>query len=135
MKDMMKMFKKVNTQHLVIGIVLVVMLFGCQCIMKKMKKSNEGFEEAPVGYEGDRIVVNLASWCGHCKRLKSSGELEKLKDEPDVPVEMNEDDDEANKKYGVKGFPSILKVTAGGEQIPFKGPRTADAIIEFFKNN
>lgn len=131
----MKMIKKVNTQHLLIGLVLVMMLFGCQCVMKKMKKSNEGFEAAPVGFEGDRMVCCLASWCGHCKKLKASGELDKLKEEPDVPVEINEDDDAANKKYGVKGFPSIMKVTANGEQIPFKGPRTAEAMIEFFKNN
>ena len=41
--------------------------------------------------------------------------------------------EEANKKYGVNGFPTILKVNGDGEQVPFKGPRTAEAIKDFFK--
>tara|TARA_Y100001970_G_scaffold293404_1_gene439986 strand:- start:2951 stop:3349 length:399 start_codon:yes stop_codon:yes gene_type:complete len=132
MMDVMKMVRKVKTQHLLVALMLVVMLFGCRCALKKM--GVEGFEEV-TGYDGDRMVCCLASWCGHCKSFKASGELDKLKDDPDVPVEVNEDDDEANKKYGVKGFPAILKVKEDGEQVPFKGPRTAEAMKEFFNNN
>ena len=128
----MKMVRKVKTQHLLIALLLLALLFGCRCAVKKMEV--ETFKEV-TGYEGDRMVCCLASWCGHCKSLKSSGELDKLKENPDVPLEVNEDDDEANKKYGVKGFPSILKVKEDGEQIQFKGPRTAEAMKEFFINN
>lgn len=130
MKSVMKMMKKVNTQHLLIALLLVVVLFGCRCAMKKM--GVETFE-APDGYDGKRVVFALASWCGHCKSLKASGEIDKLKEDPDVPVEINEDDDDANKKYGVKGFPSIL-IVDGEEKVPHKGPRTAEAIKESFKN-
>ena len=130
MKSVMKMMKKVNTQHLLIALLLVVVLFGCRCAMKKM--GVETFE-APVGYDGKRVVFALASWCGHCKSLKASGEIDKLKEDPDVPVEINEDDDDANKKYEVKGFPSIL-IVDGEEKVPHKGPRTAEAIKESFKN-
>ncbi len=129
MKSVMKMMKKVNTQYLLIALLLVVVLFGCRCVMKKM--GVETFE-APVGYDGKRVVFALASWCGHCKSLKASGEIEKLKEDPDVPVEINEDDDDANKKYEVKGFPSIL-IVDGEEKVPHKGPRTAEAIKESFK--
>ena len=136
MKSVMKMYKKVNTKHLLIGMIFLFFIFGCKCAMKKMNTGlSEGFKEAAVGYDGDRLVCCLASWCGHCKSLKASGELDKLKENPDVPVEINEDDDAANKKYGVKGFPSVMMVKEDGTQIPFKGPRTADAMVEFFKNN
>jgi thiol-disulfide isomerase/thioredoxin len=130
MKSVMKMMKKVNTQHLLVALLVVVVLFGCRCAMKSM--GVETFE-APVGYDGKRVVFALASWCGHCKSLKASGEIDKLKEDPDVPVEINEDDDDANKKYGVKGFPSIL-IVDGEEKVPHKGPRTAEAIKESFKN-
>jgi len=129
----MRMVRKVKIEYVLVALVLVAMLFGCRCALKKM--GVEGFKEVPTGYEGDRMVCCLASWCGHCKSLKASGELDKLKDDPDVPVEVNEDDEEANKKYNVKGFPSILKVKEDGEQVPFKGARTAEAMKEFFNNN
>ena len=132
MRAVMRMVRKVKTQHVLVALVLVAMLFGCRCALKKL--GVEGFEEV-TGFEGDRMVLNLASWCGHCKAFKASGEIDKLKEDPDVPVEVNEDDEEANKKYGVKGFPSILKVKEDGEQIPFKGPRTAESMKEFFNNN
>ena len=51
------------------------------------------------------------------------------------PIEVNEDDEAANKKYNVSGFPTILLVKGDGETIPFKGPRTAEKIIEFYKSN
>jgi len=132
MKAVMKMFRRVKTEHVLVALVLVAMIFGCRCVLKKM--GVEGFEEV-TGFEGDRIVLNLASWCGHCKSFKASGEIDKLKEDNDVPVEVNEDDDDANKKYGVKGFPSILKVKENGEQVPFKGQRTSESIKEFFNKN
>tara|TARA_Y100000389_G_scaffold120347_1_gene117667 strand:+ start:2440 stop:2841 length:402 start_codon:yes stop_codon:yes gene_type:complete len=131
MKAVMKMLKKVNMQHVLIVVLLLAVVFGCKCAMKGL--GVEGFEEVPQGFDGERVVFALASWCGHCKSLKSSGEIDKLKEDPEVPVEINEDDEEANKKYGVNGFPTILKVNGDGEQVPFKGPRTAEAIKEFFK--
>ena len=128
----MRMVSKIKREHVLVALVLVAMLFGCRCVLTKM--GVETFKEVS-GYEGDRMVCCLASWCGHCKSLKASGELEKLKKDEDVPLEVNEDDDDANKKYGVKGFPSILKVKENGEQVPFKGERTAEAMKEFFNNN
>lgn len=130
MNTLMKMLKKVNMQHLMIFVLLLAVVFDCKCAMKKF--GVEGFEEAPKGYDGKRVVFNLASWCGHCKTLKSSGEIDKLKEDPDVPVEINEDDEEANKKYGVKGFPSIL-IVDGDKRVPHKEARTAAAIKESFQ--
>jgi thiol-disulfide isomerase/thioredoxin len=131
MKSVMKMMKKINTRQLIVVLMVTLLLFGCKCAFKSMNV--EAFEEV-TGFDGSRMVVNLASWCGHCKSFKASGEIEKLK-ELDLPVEVNEDDDAANKKYGVKGFPSIMKVSEDGNQVPFKGPRTADAIEKFFNSN
>lgn len=133
MKAVTKMLKKINSQHVLLALVLVVVLFSCKCTMNWLNK--EHYEEVPKGYDGERVVFALASWCGHCKKLKESGVVDELKEDPNVPVEVNEDDEEANKKYEVQGFPTILKVKEDGEQVPFKGPRTAEAIKEFFNKN
>ncbi len=111
---------------LLIVLLLIVLLFGCKCVMKTLKV--EGFEEN----NKKRIVFLLASWCGHCKTLKKSGVIDELKNDNEVEVEVNEDNDKANKKYNVNGFPSILKVNSNGDQVTFKGSRTAEKIKEFY---
>lgn len=137
LNKMMKMMKKLNVNLLLVGLLVLMVLFGCGCMLKKM--TTEGFTSpegnVPQGYDGKRIAFVLASWCGHCKSLKESGVVDEVVAAKDVKVEVNEDDEAANKKYNVSGFPTILLVKENGETLPFKGPRTAEKIIEFFKSN
>lgn len=137
LNKMMKMMKKLNVNLLLVGLLVLMVLFGCGCMLKKM--TTEGFTSpegnVPQGYDGKRIAFVLASWCGHCKSLKESGVVDEVVAAKDVKVEVNEDDEAANKKYNVSGFPTILLVKGDGETVPFKGPRTAEKIIEFFKSN
>lgn len=137
LNKMMKMMKKLNVNLLLVGLLVLMVLFGCGCMLKKM--TTEGFTSpegnVPQGYGGKRIAFVLASWCGHCKSLKESGVVDEVVAAKDVKVEVNEDDEAANKKYNVSGFPTILLVKGDGETVPFKGPRTAEKIIEFFKSN
>ena len=44
------------------------------------QQSNNGGTGAPVGTMStqDGVAFILADWCGHCKHLKQSGEIEKL---------------------------------------------------------
>ena len=137
LNKMMKMMKNLNVNLLLVGLLVLMVLFGCGCMLKKM--TTEGFTSpegnVPQGYDGKRIAFVLASWCGHCKKLKESGVVDEVVAAEDVKVEVNEDDEAANKKYNVSGFPTILLVKGDGETVPFKGPRTAEKIIEFFKSN
>lgn len=108
-----------------VGVFVALVLFFF--VFPRVK---EGFS----GADDKKLVFNLASWCGHCTNLKNSGELEKIKNDPDVNVEINEDDKEADKKYGCEGFPCI-KLAKGGAYQEYSGERTAKAFKEFFKGN
>jgi len=81
--------------------------------------------------KGDCVIAVLAPWCGHCKRLKESGELENvgkkiqvlvLDDKhPETPIVMNE--------LKSQGFPTI-GMLKNGTLRNYDGPRDASSIMD-----
>ena len=43
-------------------------------------------------------------------------------------------DSELCNKYNVRGYPTLLYFSKSGQQVPFQGQRTEEALIEFFTN-
>ena len=83
-----------------------------------------------------KIVCVLASWCGHCKTFKKDV-LAPLRDQhPNIPIEVYEDDKDAEKRFNVSGFPTIILVLNGQDDpIPLNEPRTVEGLVNFYKNN
>jgi len=77
------------------------------------------------------IVAVLADWCGHCRSLKASGELDSLAE--DVKVFMMTDKHPEAKvlmeSTGSRGFPTIVLVNNGKKSL-YQGERTAQAILK-----
>uniref|UniRef100_A0AC35U9B3 Protein disulfide-isomerase n=1 Tax=Rhabditophanes sp. KR3021 TaxID=114890 RepID=A0AC35U9B3_9BILA len=90
-------------------------------------------------YTGDKeiiLVVFHAKWCGHCKNLMP--ELEKaakvLKGDG---IEIAKVDATEEKKladqFNVKGFPTI-KIMRNGRRFDYDGPREAQGIIKYMRD-
>ena len=81
----------------------------------------------------DACIFVLADWCGHCTRLKESGDLEVLS--KDVPVRIFDDKHpEAQtimQEVKSQGFPTIA-LMKNGKLSNYEGPREADSIRAAF---
>lgn len=73
-------------------------------------------------------MVHMADWCGHCKHLKESRELEKLAFNGCIVFVLKEGP--LTKHYKIKGFPTIVCIK-NGKEVQYEGPRTADSILRF----
>jgi len=80
--------------------------------------------------KGSSIVLVHADWCGHCKRLKESGELEKLSRTHAVVIASDENNyaSKVMNKYNSRGFPTLLVMHKNGKVEPYNGDRTAAEI-------
>ena len=76
------------------------------------------------------LICILAPWCGHCKRLKESGELEKLSRTHSVVIasDENEHASKVMNKYKSRGFPTLLVMHQSGKVQPYNGDRIASEI-------
>ena len=79
----------------------------------------------------NKIILFSADWCGHCKRLKESGELEKLSRTHSVVIasDENEHASKVMNKYKSRGFPTLLVMHKSGKVQPYNGDRTASEIV------
>ncbi|PZC76601.1 hypothetical protein B5X24_HaOG204369 [Helicoverpa armigera] len=77
------------------------------------------------------LVEFYAPWCGHCKNLVP--EYKKTADALKGMVKVGALDADQYKsfakKYGVTGFPTI-KIFTGSQHTPYKGSRTASAMVD-----
>eukprot|EP00752_Nemacystus_decipiens_P007504 g6705.t1 len=85
------------------------------------------------------VVEFYAPWCGHCKKLfpeytKASIELKGI--DPEIKLGKLDMDDATNKpvggKFGVRGYPT-LKIFRNGEASDYSGPRDAEGIVKYLK--
>jgi len=110
--------------RITVAIVVALVLLVAVLFVKKLRKSSvEGFE--------DGFVAVTADWCGHCKNLKRSGELDTLA--RSVPVLVLDENDpgaaDVMSKLGAKGYPA-LGFVSGSEYTPYSGPRKAADILK-----
>ena len=73
----------------------------------------------------------LADWCGHCKRLKESGELDKVSMTNPVVVATDENKHISSvmNEYKSRGFPTLLTMKKSGMVKSYDGPRSASEIV------
>lgn len=118
---------------------------GCQRPVRKEDKK----EDRKVTFSADtkdsvdnKIYNFNTSWCGYSvrfqpewnnvmKRINNDKEISNAK-AYDVKCDQ-EENEELCAKYGIEGFPTVV-LEKGDRRIMYNGPRTADAIIEQFKN-
>ena len=91
------------------------------------------------GFEGRKTLLLLhMEKCPHCVELMPEwNKFTKMNDTSiqTKSVEMNEDKSLV-KKYDVEGFPTILLLNSNGDKIKtYEGPRTAEGLLEFCRQN
>ncbi|PWA01489.1 hypothetical protein BB558_002416 [Smittium angustum] len=100
------------------------------------------FEKIVMDTKKDVLIEFYAPWCGHCKKLEPTytklGELSSKFDnlviakmdatENDIPVD--------NEKFNIAGFPTIMLVKGGSNDIvEYTGTRAMSSIISFIELN
>eukprot|EP00186_Timspurckia_oligopyrenoides_P002828 CAMPEP_0182443714 /NCGR_PEP_ID=MMETSP1172-20130603/2370_1 /TAXON_ID=708627 /ORGANISM="Timspurckia oligopyrenoides, Strain CCMP3278" /LENGTH=498 /DNA_ID=CAMNT_0024639071 /DNA_START=108 /DNA_END=1604 /DNA_ORIENTATION=+ len=98
------------------------------------------WEEIVEDPEKDVLVMQMAPWCGHCKKLKPTWEKlgEDLKGDENVVIAMMDaTENEAPKAVRAKGFPTIHFYPAGKVQqgIEYKGDRSEEDLISFISKH
>lgn len=81
------------------------------------------------------LVVLSAPWCGHCKRLDPIL--------PELAAKMGEDalvakidatlSAAASSDFQVQGYPTLVRVSPGGQRTPYNGDRSLENMAEFLK--
>ncbi len=121
---------------MIIGAIILIYI-----VYKKYLK--EGFESSPSAFESDltddtKLVLFYADWCGHCKKFKPDWE-EAAKEAnaggKKIMISVNvggkdEDSGKLSEKYGVDGFPSVIKFSKGSKTGDYDGPRTKEGLLE-----
>jgi protein disulfide-isomerase len=116
-----------NIIYIAIGVLIVFLLlkkknkFSASSESYSMDNSNTG------NISDDSVLIFHAPWCGHCK--KSMGEFKNsvLKGRGKVILINTDENPDLVKKYGVQGFPTIMK----GDRTLYTGQRTSSDIINF----
>ena len=78
------------------------------------------------------LICLLADWCGHCKRLKESGELDKVSMTNPVVIASDENDHTSSimNEYKSGGFPTLLVMKKSGMVKPYDGQRMSQEIVK-----
>ncbi len=116
---------------------------ACTCSDVQVSSNNEGIINVSDNEDPEKkakfvcrqtgkgvLICILAPWCGHCKRLKESGELEKLSRTHAVVIASDENNyaSKVMNKYNSRGFPTLLVMHKNGKVEPYNGDRTAAEI-------
>tara|TARA_B100001063_G_scaffold174672_1_gene163643 strand:- start:1457 stop:2302 length:846 start_codon:yes stop_codon:yes gene_type:complete len=78
------------------------------------------------------LICLLADWCGHCKRLKESGELDKVAMTNPVMIvsDENEHTSSVMNEYKSRGFPTLLTMKKSGMIKSYDGQRMSQEIVK-----
>jgi thiol-disulfide isomerase/thioredoxin len=127
-RSVRKFLKPKNLNNLLVTIVVIGLLYF---LIKYLMKSREGFEGHTT------LLLNHMKGCGHCEELMP--EWDKFESQNDTiiktkKVEVN-DDPSVAKKYGVKGFPTILLIGPTGEKLDtYEGTRDSNGLLSYVKS-
>ena len=89
---------------------------------------------------GEAIMCMFwAPWCGHCKSTKPKYmEAVRILGDGATCALVNGDVPENApliKKYGIRGYPSILMLKKNEDHATYRGNRSSESIVDFHKSN
>lgn len=86
-----------------------------------------------IDLDQDCVFVVAAAWCGHCKMLKSSGELEKLNKNINVVLVPHDHPgaDPFMQKIKGEGYPTIV-MCKGRKLHKYEGHRNSAEMYKYF---
>ena len=123
----MKLTKSMKT-------VLTIFMAGIIFSMVFMPHSRK---EGMVKGRKELLLLHMEG-CPHCvKLLPEWDNFTKMNDTSIVTKSVERNDDQALvKRYGVKGFPTILLLDENGDKLKtYNGPRTAQGLLDFCHEN
>jgi len=112
--------------------VLSILLFAVILVVLFNSVKREGFEGRK-----ELLLLHMEG-CSHCAKLMPEWEkFVELNDTPITTRAVEQADDTALvKKYGVKGFPTILLLNEKGDKLDtYKGERTAKGLLDYCRQN
>jgi thiol-disulfide isomerase/thioredoxin len=126
----MKMYKKSLSLIVIIIVIYLIIRFSSVNSSLITLKNNE-----KVDFNTDCVFVVAADWCGHCKKLKESGELEKVYSRMPVKLIPHDHPGTASvmKQVESNGFPTII-ISKLGKAVKYDGQRTSEAILDYYRN-
>ena len=137
--DVIKNFvSKLSFLHLSIPVVAVILLaVGYYFFIYKKSSTSESFQSSDSGTS--EFILFYVDWCGYCKTAKPEFEqilsVNQVNGKPIKITAVNaEKEVELAKKYGVKGYPTII-LLKGGEKTVYEGGRTKDEFMSFLNQN
>jgi glutaredoxin len=118
------------------GVSMVLFVFMVYIILRSGRLGYKILTNNEDAYMySDCVFVVAADWCGHCTKLKESGELDSLNKH--VPVFMVKHDHPSAKNLmnSVKsdGFPTII-INKQGSVHKYDGPRKSDLILKYYNS-
>jgi thiol-disulfide isomerase/thioredoxin len=114
----------------ILTILIIVILFSNSRYSNfsgnEQKLGTTPEKEKANSIASDTVLIFYAPWCGYCKQAMT--EFENARDASNGKVILINGDEnrELMKKYGVHGFPTIMK----GNKV-YNGGRTEKEILEF----
>ena len=91
------------------------------------------------GFKGRKSLLLLhMEGCGHCKKLMPEWDKFAETNNTSIITKLVEKDDDRAlvKRYGVKGFPTILLLDSNGKKLDtYGGPRTAKGLLDYCQQN
>lgn len=135
-KQLNKLLKKVEKQPGYVRLAIMLLLaYGIYYLFKQLRWS-VGNSHYLEGFENKTFVFFRMDGCPHCENMK--GEWQKFVNNNKTGVATKEveasQDPAMCKKYGVKGFPSLLLINNGVVK-KFQGERKASAFESFVASN
>ncbi len=115
-------------------LLLVFVAFASATDIITLDSSNfEKLTQAASGATtGDWLIKFYAPWCGHCKAMQPAFEetATALKGEVNVAEVDASVERQLGSRFEIRGFPTLVFLSQG-KVVKYKGPRTADALMEF----
>lgn len=128
-----KSFFNVKTLLLIIGVYLIGKLIVAYFFPSFL------FLKQREGFEGRKELLLLhMEGCPHCVKLMPEWKkFISMNDTSIIPKAVEKDEDSSLvKKYNVTGFPTILLLDKNGIKLEtYEGPRTAEGLLNFCKQN